>query len=74
METFFSCPGIAAAERAGMEEGTGAMALIVLFVVLPWLVILIDALFLGFNFLLALAMLLVFGMGLIFMAAAAEPA
>lgn len=55
-------------------EGKGGLALVLLFVVLPWLVILVDALFLGFNFLLSLAMLLVFGIGLIFVAASAEAA
>jgi hypothetical protein len=35
----------------------------------PWLVILVDALALGFNFVLSLAMLLVFALGLMFLAA-----
>lgn len=52
----------------------GGLALAVVFVVLPWIVILVDALFLGFNFLLSLAMLLVFGIGLIFVAATADSA
>lgn len=55
-------------------EGRGSLALALVFVVLPWLVILVDALFLGFNFLLSLAMLLVFGIGLIFVAASTEAA
>lgn len=70
METFLPPRPIAA--QVPLMEGTGAMALAILFIVLPWLVILVDALVFGFNFLLSLAMLLVFGIGLMFLAATAE--
>ena len=46
----------------------------VLFVVVPWLVILVDALLLGFHFTLSLAMLVVFAVGLMFLAAGANEA
>lgn len=55
-------------------EGKTPLALAVLFVVLPWVVIAVDALVLGFNFLLSLAMLLVFAVALLFLAATAEGA
>ena len=51
----------------------GALALGILFVLLPWAVILVDAA-LGFNLLLAVAMLVVFSVGLVFVSAVAAEA
>lgn len=48
--------------------GMGSWVLALLLVVVPWLVILVDALVLGFNFLLGLTMLLVFSVGLLLLA------
>ncbi|MGH2668972.1 MAG: hypothetical protein ACRDH5_07640 [bacterium] len=50
-------------------EGQGALVMGLVLVVLPLLVLMVDALFLGFDLALALAALLVFAVGLMFVAA-----
>jgi hypothetical protein len=53
--------------------GRGALALGIVFVVIPWLVILADAA-LGFNLPVAVAMMLLFSIGLLFLSALATEA
>ena len=54
-------------------EGRSWLVLALLVVVVPWLVIFVDAA-IGFNFGLSLVMLLIFSIGLMFLAASAEGA
>lgn len=65
-ESFLARRGGAGANR--METKAG-FALGLAVVLLPWVVLVADALFLGFHFVVALLMMVVFAIGVMFLAA-----
>lgn len=72
MQTFLPRSRVA---RPGEPLALNSMLLLgILLVVVPWAIILVDAIALGLNFMLGLTMLMVFSVGLLFMAAIAPEA